>query len=265
LRIFRGFAGMTVSEGGSTKDGDKHAAALDSSSSGAKTHYQGDVAEVDSIEQKLERAMRRNDELLKNRNLLTARVSLLESALLKAHRFAHYDELTGLPNRRLLLDRFIQASALAIRNGHQLALLFFDLNDFKGVNDKLGHKAGDKLLQQVATRLSSSIRISDTACRYGGDEFVVLLTEIQDPEHVVDILQKIARKLTPTYEVEQFAIRISVSDGLAIYPDDAQCFSDLLQLSDRVMLGVKANSRGRAGDTNKVVIWPHDSKTCENR
>jgi GGDEF domain-containing protein len=100
----------------------------------------------------LEAAMRRNDELLRLRSLLNEKVSSLESALAKAHQFTHYDELTGLPNRRLLLDRFIQASALAIRHRQPLAMLFFDLNDFKAVNDKLGHDAGDKLLQQVATR-----------------------------------------------------------------------------------------------------------------
>jgi diguanylate cyclase (GGDEF)-like protein len=223
---------------------------------------------LDTCRQKLEAAMRRNEELLRRQSLLTEQVSSLNCTLAKAHRFANYDELTGLPNRRLLLDRFIQASALANRHRQELApseqhrvelaLLFFDLNDFKGVNDKLGHDAGDMLLQQVAERLSTSIRQSDTACRYGGDEFVVLLTEIESREHAVTGLQKIRDHLALPYVVDRHSIRLTVSNGMAIYPRDAQSFTDLLRLSDRSMFSDKNISRGPTGVAHKANVRLHD-------
>jgi diguanylate cyclase (GGDEF)-like protein len=118
--------------------------------------------------------------------------------------------------------------------------MFFDVNEFKRVNDEFGHNAGDTLLRQVATRLSSSIRKSDTACRYGGDEFILLLTEITDNAHVVKALKKVRAALAPPYVIDRHSIRLKVSDGLAIYPKDAQCFSGLVRLSDRSMFSTKS-------------------------
>jgi diguanylate cyclase (GGDEF)-like protein len=187
--------------------------------------------------------------------LLAEKVSSLELALAKANQFAHYDDLTGLPNRRLMLDRFTQAAALADRHRQQLALMFFDLNDFKRVNDTLGHNAGDKLLQQVAARLLSSIRRSDTACRYGGDEFVVLFTEITDHEQVVAALKKLRVQLAPPYNIDRHSIRLTVSNGLAIYPKDAQRFSDLMKLSDRSMLSKKTGNSRQSGGVPVPNIW----------
>lgn len=199
-------------------------------------------------------ARRKNDNLVSEFASLQEKVSSLELALAKANRFANYDELTGLPNRRLLLDRFIQAAAHANRHDSLLAMLFFDLNDFKGINDELGHAAGDTLLQQVATRLSASIRATDTACRYGGDEFIVLLTEIEDRKHAVAVLIKIRAALADPYVIDNISLRLTLSNGLAIYPDDAQSFDDLKKLSDRSMLRNKASARPARADAN---IWRH--------
>jgi diguanylate cyclase len=201
-------------------------------------------------------APRQHDMLLRETSSLRDKVSSLELALAKANRFANYDELTGLPNRRLLLDRFIQAAALAKRHDRLLAMLFFDLNGFKSINDELGHAVGDKLLQQVATRLAAAIRSTDTACRYGGDEFIVLLTEIEDRKHAVTVLTKIRAGLAQPYVIDDISIRLTLSNGLAIYPDDAQCFDDLKQLSDRSMLRNKASGRTAKTKTN---IWRHQS------
>ena len=211
--------------------------------------------------QRLEAAIRRNNELLEVCSSLTEKVLSLVSQLAQANRLAHYDELTGLPNRRLLLDRFEQATALADRHRQQLAMLFFDVNDFKQVNDKLGHVAGDTLLQQVATRLASSIRRSDTACRYGGDEFVVLLSEIDNREHAIATLKKIRERLAQPYEIDRYSLRLSVSNGLAIYPKDAQSFTDLVRLADRLMFGNKSR---RAPELN---IWLHEAgmEACAKR
>lgn len=201
-------------------------------------------------------AMRQQDKLLREDSSLRDKVSSLDLALAKANRFANYDELTGLPNRRLLLDRFMQAATHAKRRDRLLAMLFFDMNEFKRINDELGHAAGDKLLQQVAARLSASIRATDTACRYGGDEFIVLLTEIEDREHAVAVLVKIRAALADPYVIDNISIRLTLSNGLAIYPDDAQSFDDLRQLSDRSMLRNKASAGIAGTNTN---IWRHRS------
>lgn len=204
---------------------------------------------------RLEAAIRRNNELRETGSSLTEKVSSLESQLAKENLLSHYDELTGLPNRRLLLDRFNQATSLADRHHRQLAMLFFDVSDFKQVNDNLGHIAGDTLLQQVATRLASSIRGSDTACRFGGDEFLVLLSEIDSREHAIVTLQKIRERLAEPYEIDGNLLRLSVSNGLAIYPKDAQSFSDLVRQADRLMY---VNKSGHAPRLN---IWLHDAGT----
>lgn len=159
--------------------------------------------------------------------------------------FALYDKLTGLPNRRLLLDRFALAASRANRHRQQ-------------------NKAGDTLLKQVATRLSSSIRTSDTACRFGADEFVVLMTKISGREHVVNVLKNVRTELAPPYRVGRFSIRITVRNGLSIYPDDARTFSDLLLLGERVLVGGDLGLQGLGGDSSNTNIWLHDAEkvTC---
>ena len=200
-----------------------------------------------------------NADLRRHCSLLTEKVLSLEIALAKANQFAHYDVLTGLPNRRLLLDRFIQAAALADRDEQQLALLFFDVNDFKRVNDELGHDVGDKLLQEVAKRLSSSIRKSDTTCRYGGDEFVVLLTKIAGHADLVKTLDKIRAKLASPYVIDRCCVPLTVSDGLAIYPKDAQRFTDLMKLADRSMFRNKSDNKRQSGGAPIPNIWLHNA------
>ena len=113
--------------------------------------------------------------------------------------FAYHDELTGLPNRALLLDRLRQAMVLALRDKKQVALLMIDLDDFKHVNDAYGHGAGDNLLQHVAWQLSTCIRGSDTVCRYGGDEFVIMLPEIDGIDCANAVVKKIHARLAGSF------------------------------------------------------------------
>ena len=127
-------------------------------------------------------AQQQIDTLEKINSCLRQKLNRLEKKCAQALHSSYHDELTGLPNRNLLLDRLKQAMALSDRQHKQLALLFIDLDKFKNVNDRLGHVAGDKLLQQVAGRLAVCIRYGDTACRYGGDEFVIMLPEIESQE-----------------------------------------------------------------------------------
>jgi diguanylate cyclase (GGDEF)-like protein len=161
--------------------------------------------------------------------------SLLAEAAAKAQRFAYHDALTGLPNRLLLLDRFELAKALSERNDEHVALLFIDLDGFKQVNDALGHSAGDKLLQQVAGRLVAGLRASDTACRYGGDEFVVLLPELSGKDGAVVVADNLRARLGVPYFMDGVKIIMTASLGIAMHPVDADGYDDLLRVSDRGM------------------------------
>jgi len=178
--------------------------------------------------------LRHRDALLEQEN------ALLTEAVEKARRFAYHDELTGLPNRHLLLDRFNLSVALAERHNQHVALLFLDLDRFKHVNDTLGHSVGDKLLRQVAERLVACIRASDTACRYGGDEFVVLLSELDAKDGAVVVADNIRARLAAPYLIDGAQIAVATSLGMALYRVDAQAFGDLLQLADRAMYRDKA-------------------------
>ena len=192
-------------------------------------------------EQKLAAAMlRRIDALQRQDALLEQKVALLAKAVGKARRFAYHDELTGLPNRYLLMDRFNQAAVRAVRQDKQVALLFLDLDGFKSINDSLGHPGGDGLLQQVATRLAACIRTSDTACRYGGDEFVVLLPDLDGREGAVAAAEKIRAHLEMPYVVDGTSIKITASVGMAICPVDGSRCADLVRVSDRAMYVNKA-------------------------
>jgi diguanylate cyclase len=158
-----------------------------------------------------------------------------EQEVASVRHFAYHDELTGLPNRALLLDRLNQALVRAKRQHKQLAVLLLDLDGFKDVNDRLGHIAGDKLLQRVAERLLSCIRGSDTACRYGGDEFVVLLPEVDDQNRALVVAGEIHARLAKPYMVDDYSIAVTASIGAAVYPLDGVCQDDLIKQADVAM------------------------------
>jgi diguanylate cyclase (GGDEF)-like protein len=191
-------------------------------------------------QQQVVTAQRQIDALQKRDELLKQEVNQLAQAVAQARRFAHYDQLTRLPNRTLLLDRFGQAIARAARQHKQVALLFLDLDGFKSINDVLGHTGGDRLLQQVAARLTASIRTSDTACRYGGDEFVILLPDLERRESAVAAKEKIWAHLAAPYLVGGTSIQVTASIGVAVYPTDGKEFDDLIQQSDARMYCNKA-------------------------
>ena len=185
--------------------------------------------------QQLRAAQLQIDQLQKRDALLVQEVALLKHAVTKAHRFAYHDELTGLPNRRLLRDRFNQIVHRGIRHHERVAMLFIDLDDFKSINDTFGHAVGDSVLEEVATRLTDCIRASDTACRYGGDEFIVLLPEIKGQENVNMVAAKISAKLAVPYVVGCSTITNTASLGTAVGPVDGCELADLVDASDRDM------------------------------
>lgn len=195
------------------------------------------------IQQEFKAARQEINALREQECFLKQQVALLTLAVAKAHQFANCDELTGLPNRKLLADRFNQAAARATRQHQHVALLFFDLDGFKNINDTLGHLVGDRLLRQIAARLTACIRTSDTACRYGGDEFIVLLPETEGREYVVATAQKIRARLAPPYIIDGTSIELTTSIGIAVYPADGDGYDDLIRVSDLAMYRDKAHNR----------------------
>ncbi|ODU51301.1 MAG: diguanylate cyclase [Thiobacillus sp. SCN 63-374] len=156
---------------------------------------------------------------------------------------AHHDALTGLPNRVLLRDRFEQALAVVQRARSHMAVLFLDLDNFKVVNDSLGHAAGDELLLAAVSRLSHCMRDSDTISRQGGDEFVLLLNDIPDLDTVKRIATDILSHLAEPLEINGHVLNTSCSIGVAIYPGDGSDFDSLLQKADTAMYNAKGAGR----------------------
>ena len=156
---------------------------------------------------------------------------------------AHHDPLTGLPNRVLLRDRFELAVAGAQRKGTRAALLFLDLDSFKEINDSLGHETGDALLVQVARRLQSCVRHTDTVSREGGDEFVVLLADIADPDAVDRVARQILASMERPFEAGASLLHTTLSIGVSLYPDDGADFDTLRRNSDAALFVAKDGGR----------------------
>lgn len=171
---------------------------------------------------------------------ITERKSIRE----QIHQLAYYDVLTTLPNRRLLKDRLILSLAQAKRYNRSMALMFLDLDNFKQVNDTLGHDMGDELLKVVANRLQACVRSIDTVCRQGGDEFVIVLSEIALPEDAVLVANKIITTISAPISINGNELHITSSIGIAVYPvngiDDAK---ELMKKADAAMYETKTNGR----------------------
>jgi diguanylate cyclase (GGDEF)-like protein/PAS domain S-box-containing protein len=156
---------------------------------------------------------------------------------------AEHDFLTGLPNRMLLNDRVTQAVALARRHTEQVAVLFLDLDGFKYINDSLGHATGDKLLQSIAKRLVDCVRGSDTVSRQGGDEFVVLLSEVRQSEDAAVTAGRLLQAVAEAHSIDQHDLHITASIGVSVYPDDGLDAETLIKNADTAMYQAKENGR----------------------
>ena len=174
------------------------------------------------------------------------------------HQLAYYDSLTGLPNRVLFKDRVTQAIAHARRYQSMLAVLFLDLDQFKAVNDRLGHTIGDHLLKQVADRLAESVRHSDSVgrsfqeaesyemARLGGDEFTILLTNIRDAQDARKVARRMLESLARPFLLEGHEVSVTASVGIAIFPTDGDSLDQLLKNSDTAMYQAKEQGRNNA-------------------
>lgn len=161
----------------------------------------------------------------------------------KMSHLAQHDFLTGLPNRVLLTERLSQAISHARRHRKQAALLFVDLDYFKHINDSLGHAVGDQLLRSVAYRLGECVRATDTVCRQGGDEFVILLSEIEQPKDAALIAEKLLAAFSAPHVIEDHELHVTLSIGVSIYPDDGATVDLVMQCADTAMYHAKASGR----------------------
>jgi diguanylate cyclase (GGDEF)-like protein/PAS domain S-box-containing protein len=160
---------------------------------------------------------------------------------------AEHDALTDLPNRLLLNDRLARSIALARRYGRRLAVLFLDCDRFKHINDTLGHAIGDQVLRSIAKRLTTCVRESDTVSRHGGDEFLILLSELDHPEDAEAIAQKIVDSIAEPHLIVGHELQLTASVGIALYPEDGQDAQSLIMRADTAMYYAKNTGRNRVG------------------
>jgi diguanylate cyclase (GGDEF)-like protein/PAS domain S-box-containing protein len=172
-------------------------------------------------------------------------VSAARAMSLKMSYLAQHDFLTELPNRMLLNDRLTQAIAAARRHRTSLAVLFVDVDHFKLINDSLGHTIADQLLKSIARRLVACVRTSDTVSRQGGDEFVVLLSEVARADDAARSADKILTALSTPHRIEHQDLGITASIGISVYPDDGTDAETLLKNADKALLHAKAGGRSR--------------------
>ena len=170
-------------------------------------------------------------------------VSAARAMTLQLAHSAEHDVLTGLPNRALLNDRVNQAIILASRHMKKVAVLFLDLDGFKHINDSLGHPTGDKLLQSITKRLRDCVRASDTVSRQGGDEFVVLLSEMEHSEDAAVTARRLLQAVADTHFINQQELHVTTSVGVSVYPDDGLDAETLLKNADTAMYQAKENGR----------------------
>jgi diguanylate cyclase (GGDEF)-like protein/PAS domain S-box-containing protein len=170
----------------------------------------------------------------------------VSAARAQSERIAHlaeHDSLTGLPNRLLFNDRVGQAISLARRHGGRVAVLFLDLDGFKHINDSLGHAAGDEFLKSVARRLLNSVRTPDTVSRQGGDEFVLLLQDVQGPEDAAATARRVLQAVAEVHLADHSELHVTASIGVSLYPDDGLDVETLIKNADIAMYQAKKNGR----------------------
>jgi len=192
----------------------------------------------------LERAVaERTAELQAANERLQDEIADRRQAETRAQHLADHDPLTGLPNRRLLEDRLTQALAASQRNSRQTAVMFVDLDRFKAINDSLGHAAGDVVLKEVAGRLVRQLRVVDTICRIGGDEFVVVLPEIKRASDAANVAAKILEAVAQPFLVDDRELQFTSSIGISVFPEDGRDAESLIRNADAAMYHAKETGR----------------------
>lgn len=210
----------------------------------AETSLQASRDAAEASRDVLEQAVADRTLALQEANLrLQAEIADRRQAETRAQHLADHDPLTGLPNRRLLEDRLTQALAASQRNRKQTAVVFVDLDRFKNINDTLGHSAGDVVLKEVAERLMKQLRVVDTVCRMGGDEFVVILPEMKRASDAANVAAKILETMAQPFLVEDRELHITTSIGISVFPDDGRDAESLIRNADAAMYHAKGTGR----------------------
>jgi diguanylate cyclase (GGDEF)-like protein/PAS domain S-box-containing protein len=172
-----------------------------------------------------------------------ADITTLKAVEEQVRHLANHDPLTGLPNRRLLMDRMMQAFSNARRHEDQVAIMVIDLDDFKRINDIHGHKVGDRVLQVISGRLRTTVRQADTVARMGGDEFVIILPELQKRDAAARIAEKVQHATARPINVDGVSFQVRASIGLAVFPHDGEDVEALLKCADVAMYRAKDEGR----------------------
>jgi diguanylate cyclase (GGDEF)-like protein/PAS domain S-box-containing protein len=215
-------------------------ASLEASRDAAEASKKSAEASRDALEHAV---AERTVELQAANERLQAEIADRRQAETRAQHLADHDPLTGLPNRRLLEDRLTQALAASQRNSKQTAVMFVDLDRFKNINDSLGHSAGDKVLKEVAERLVRQLRVVDTICRIGGDEFVVVLPEIKRASDAANVAAKILEAVALPFQVDDRDLNFTSSIGISVFPDDGRDAESLIRNADAAMYHAKETGR----------------------
>jgi len=189
-------------------------------------------------------------------------VSAARARSLHMAHLARHDFLTDLPNRPAINEHISHSISLAHRHHSRIAVMFLDLDRFKEINDSQGHATGDKLLQSVSKRLLSSVRASDTISRQGGDEFVVLLSEITHPSDAGTSAQKILRSLRSPHSIEGNALHVDCSIGISIYPEDGADAETLIKNADAAMYYAKGKGRNNFQFFETTIKVAADPRAC---
>ena len=190
-------------------------------------------------------AVRHSDHQAQHHVVVFSDISHLKAHQAELDRLAHYDPLTGVPNRRMLVDRLNQAVARSRRNGKSLAVCYLDLDDFKPVNDRLGHAMGDRLLVSVTQRVLQTLRADDTLARLGGDEFVLLLSDLSEPSEWEGVLERVLAAVKQPVTLGDMNATVSASVGVTLFPADDVDADTLLRHADQAMYRAKQAGRNQ--------------------
>ncbi|MDX1553048.1 MAG: EAL domain-containing protein [Marinobacter sp.] len=187
-------------------------------------------------------------------------ITLRKQSEARIWRHANYDLLTNVPNQRLFRDRLDQHAAHSARTGDPFALLFIDLDNFKVINDRLGHDAGDELLKDAAKRINACVRQSDTVARMGGDEFTVLLLDTGNLAFIKDIARNILAELDQPFRLGDDEVKVSGSIGITLFPEDGQSAQQLLSNADQAMYLAKQSGRNQVCFYNQILGHARDAR-----
>lgn len=217
--------------------------------------YQDKIKAIIGLGNKATDYNNRDVEVAEKIGLMALELYRLKKTQSQVEFLAYFDPLTKLPNRVLLSDRLNQALVMAKRNNKLVAVCYLDLDDFKPINDSLGHHSGDTVLQMVSERLLNELRGYDTVSRFGGDEFVFVLSELSNNEECVEIIKRILNSLNAPFEIEANRVHIAASIGITLYPDDDSNADALIRHADQAMY--QAKQKGKSSYSYYETVFTH--------